>query len=233
MNKLTKVVNTAKKLINLPDSNKYHYSKNKLCKCGALISNHATLCRKCYEKHMMGSGHYLYGKNEIKSQQKFGRLTALSVLKSNLRPSLKRWKCRCECGKICIVSSNNLKRKNTKSCGCLSREVNRGKGKKARNYIHGLCVGGKSSKKYRRLQSLKHTYHISIDEYDKIKKKQNGKCAICGEPETRRGLSLDHNHKTGIVRGLLCSNCNVLLGYARENVDILKKSIIYLKGVKK
>jgi hypothetical protein len=66
-------------------------------------------------------------------------------------------------------------------------------------------------------------------------KKQNGVCAICGNKEIRknnkgeiRALSVDHNHKTGKVRALLCGNCNQTLGIFNENIDVLKKMIKYL-----
>ncbi len=65
--------------------------------------------------------------------------------------------------------------------------------------------------------------------------KQNSLCAICHGPETRRNqyglclLHIDHNHETGKVRGLLCHKCNSLLGYSRENKEILKSSINYLE----
>lgn len=64
--------------------------------------------------------------------------------------------------------------------------------------------------------------------------KQNRLCAICGNPETRiiRGksiLSVDHNHKTGKVRALLCNNCNQGIGKLKDNIDILKLAIEYLE----
>jgi len=77
-------------------------------------------------------------------------------------------------------------------------------------------------------------YNLTIEGYNKISKNQNGLCAICGKEEkvNRRGstcLSIDHDHKTGEVRGLLCSRCNVALGLMNEDIKILKKAIIYLE----
>ena len=64
---------------------------------------------------------------------------------------------------------------------------------------------------------------------------QNNCCAICNKPEHRllktgdiKPLSVDHNHTTGEVRGLLCNDCNSLLGFAKENVEILQSAINYL-----
>jgi len=59
---------------------------------------------------------------------------------------------------------------------------------------------------------LKYLYGITLDEYDEMFDRQNGCCAICGEPEIGRRLSVDHNHKTGQVRALLCQGCNASLG---------------------
>jgi hypothetical protein len=65
--------------------------------------------------------------------------------------------------------------------------------------------------------------------------KQGGVCAICKKPETRKrmglihDLAVDHNHTTGAVRELLCHACNVLIGYARENPEILRAAVAYLE----
>lgn len=59
---------------------------------------------------------------------------------------------------------------------------------------------------------------------------QDGCCGICERPETdsKRVMSLDHCHKTGHIRGLLCTRCNFLLGFARDNVINLHAAIRYL-----
>jgi len=79
---------------------------------------------------------------------------------------------------------------------------------------------------------LKRKYGITFDEYDKLLKQQNNCCIICGKHqiELKNRLSVDHNHKTGDVRGLLCVSCNSLIGNAKENIQILKNAIEYLKG---
>lgn len=66
---------------------------------------------------------------------------------------------------------------------------------------------------------------------------QNGVCAICGKPESRRSkktghiyaLHVDHDHKTGDIRGLLCHHCNAGLGHFADNVEAMEKAIAYLK----
>lgn len=80
-------------------------------------------------------------------------------------------------------------------------------------------------------------YKISIDDYNKLLKKQNNVCALCKETETlydpkikkQRALAVDHCHTTGKIRGLLCRNCNVGLGCFKDNVDLLDKAKEYLK----
>lgn len=80
---------------------------------------------------------------------------------------------------------------------------------------------------------LKRTYGISLDDYNKMYKEQNGKCGICGKSNLESGiLGVDHNHKTGKVRLLLCSACNSILGHAKENIEILEKTIEYIKKFK-
>ncbi len=71
-------------------------------------------------------------------------------------------------------------------------------------------------------------YGITLAEYDELFEKQNGNCAVCGLPEITRRLSVDHNHETNEIRGLLCSKCNFFIGLAQENPDILNKAIDYL-----
>lgn len=94
-------------------------------------------------------------------------------------------------------------------------------------------------KKWKRVHTRKYNLGklgVTIEDYNKLVEKQNGLCAICGQVETvenqfgPRSLCVDHDHKTGKVRGLLCSLCNHLLGNAKDNLEILQKAITYLKG---
>jgi hypothetical protein len=86
-----------------------------------------------------------------------------------------------------------------------------------------------------RKRKLKRIFGLTMDQYDQMFKLQNGLCAICNcpETETRNGkliyLSVDHDHKTGKIRKLLCHKCNRALGILEESVDLLEKLIQYLK----
>jgi len=77
-------------------------------------------------------------------------------------------------------------------------------------------------------------FGITRQEYAEMFLKQNGTCAICSQPETAtrlgkvKALSVDHNHKTGVVRGLLCSDCNTGIGKLKEDRNIFLSAIQYL-----
>ncbi len=77
---------------------------------------------------------------------------------------------------------------------------------------------------------LKKTYGISLDEYEDILYEQDCRCLICGALPGRRALDVDHDHKTGKIRGLLCENCNKTLGQVHDNVEILQNMIDYLEN---
>lgn len=75
-------------------------------------------------------------------------------------------------------------------------------------------------------QKLKRLYNISLEEFNKLYKQQNGKCLICKKSE--KTLCVDHNHQTNKIRGLLCNNCNTGLGLFQDNINILTSAINYL-----
>ena len=79
---------------------------------------------------------------------------------------------------------------------------------------------------------IKCRYGLSKEEYNLLLENQDYKCKICGESQInlKRKLCIDHNHNTGEVRGLLCDNCNRLLGNAKDNVEILQNAINYLSS---
>lgn len=77
---------------------------------------------------------------------------------------------------------------------------------------------------------LRRTYGISLEEFEAMESEQGGVCAICGEPErNRKYLSVDHDHTTGCVRGLLCHLCNALLGQAGDDAWRLRSAADYLE----
>jgi hypothetical protein len=73
---------------------------------------------------------------------------------------------------------------------------------------------------------LQQRYGITLEDYRALLERQQGKCAICGVTEER--LKVDHNHRTGKVRGLLCHLCNAMIGCAREEIAILASAAAHL-----
>ena len=90
--------------------------------------------------------------------------------------------------------------------------------------------------KSQRGRNLKAKYGITLSEYNSMLERQEHKCAICGTSENKviRGnnatlsFAVDHDHNTGVVRGLLCNQCNRGLGMLGDSVEALKKAIRYL-----
>jgi hypothetical protein len=79
--------------------------------------------------------------------------------------------------------------------------------------------------------------NMTVENYEKMLIEQKEVCKICGNKETRKcgktkkvlRLVLDHCHLTDKVRGLLCHKCNIILGYAEDDINILHSAIIYLE----
>lgn len=81
----------------------------------------------------------------------------------------------------------------------------------------------------------KHKYGLDADKYAAMDTAQEGKCFVCGQPETAlsrsqgpKSLSVDHCHDTGVVRKLLCDSCNRGLGYFKHDPDLLVAAAAYL-----
>ncbi len=72
-------------------------------------------------------------------------------------------------------------------------------------------------------------YGLSIGAYDAMLEEQGGCCAICRRPPGKHGLNVDHDHVTGAVRRLLCSNCNTGLGLFQEDPNLLRAALRYLE----
>ncbi len=85
---------------------------------------------------------------------------------------------------------------------------------------------------YRRKWALMDRYGITLDDYDRMLAEQGGACAICGGgPEggpATKNYSVDHCHETGLVRGLLCSSCNIGLAKFRDRPELLIAASDYL-----
>jgi len=109
-----------------------------------------------------------------------------------------------------------------------------------KKYLHSRCkdcdharvkVYHKNNRvKVRKQQLISHRrreYGLTEEEYNNMVLSQNNMCAICNKPNDRT-LHIDHEHVTGKVRGLLCSNCNLGIGLLQEDLIILNRAIKYL-----
>ena len=76
---------------------------------------------------------------------------------------------------------------------------------------------------------FKKNFGITLKEYNVLLEQQKFLCAICKEKDLKIRLAVDHDHKTGKIRGLLCSRCNLTLGKVKESIVILNKMIVYIK----
>jgi hypothetical protein len=78
---------------------------------------------------------------------------------------------------------------------------------------------------------IKKNYGLDEADYNNLLKRQRYQCAICGvdEKNLTKRLHVDHNHKTGIARGLLCVNCNLGLGSFKDNQEFLLYAVLYLQ----
>jgi hypothetical protein len=84
------------------------------------------------------------------------------------------------------------------------------------------------SKDGARAARLAQVFNLTPEEYDQILEHQGGKCAICHRlPKPGKRLAVDHDHKTGFVRGLLCFMCNKRVLGARS-AEVLVKTAAYV-----
>ena len=82
-----------------------------------------------------------------------------------------------------------------------------------------------------RNNDLKRNYGITIQEHQQMFEEQNGVCATCKSPGDGKWkkLCVDHDHKTGKVRQLLCRRCNMILGQAYDDISLFEEYIKYLQ----
>ena len=86
-----------------------------------------------------------------------------------------------------------------------------------------------------RQTNIKRFYGIDEETYNEMLAEQGGGCAICGRSAEEVGtrfkhLAVDHNHDTGLIRGLLCTKCNTAIGLFEDDVDRLSRAIEYIRS---
>ena len=85
---------------------------------------------------------------------------------------------------------------------------------------------GQEYQKHKSFQARLTKYKLTKEEYEIMLANQNGLCDICHKA---KATHIDHDHQTGIVRGILCPACNLSLGGFRDSIDNLKSAVIYLE----
>jgi hypothetical protein len=94
----------------------------------------------------------------------------------------------------------------------------------------GKHLNHEARRSSRRRRALKRKYGITSADYEALLSAQGGVCAICGlPPKQNKRLHVDHDHSTAQVRGLLCHNCNLILGLAHDSEAVLLRATLYLE----
>lgn len=116
------------------------------------------------------------------------------------------------------------------ACARCVRQLSLPRAQARKKYCHLCEVAVKREQRERahRLYVAK-TYGIQPEDYDRLYAQQGGRCFICQRATGRtKRLAVDHDHATGLVRGLLCKQCNWLLGHARDNPAMILRAVEYL-----
>jgi hypothetical protein len=104
-----------------------------------------------------------------------------------------------------------------------------------RRQYRASIAGTEKFKEATRAVHLKNKYGITLEQHKEMYDAQHGKCAICSSQmeihnrQVSDSCHVDHNHKTGKIRKLLCGKCNKMIGLANENIETLQSAIQYLQ----
>lgn len=117
------------------------------------------------------------------------------------------------------------------------REWARSRGQSSRRRVYQREYMAMHRERYRIntwKRNLAKKYGISHEGYNRLFDLQLGKCAICGvhQSDQKKTMAVDHCHKTMKVRGLLCSHCNRILGWFKDNPVTILKAVGYLQAHK-
>lgn len=104
--------------------------------------------------------------------------------------------------------------------------------KRVRYRRHKKNGGAQKFNDYRRDWQYRDRYGITLEEFNVMRERQGGRCAICHKPDEtkKKRLHVDHCHDTGEIRGLLCGKCNVGLSNFRDDPEVLRSAIAYLNA---
>jgi len=168
--------------------------------------------------HVTKTKKFCNGCNRWKKHEKFGKS---SKSKHGLH-----WQC-----KECINKKNKEKYARDPSMSIALSAAYQRKQRQMRDDV----ISGKAASVPARMKRELGSYGITVDEFLRLQEKQEGRCAICGKtPDEAHGhrsrrLYIDHCHDTGEVRGLLCSRCNVGIGYFYHSRELITRACDYLE----
>lgn len=138
-------------------------------------------------------------------------------------PSLVRYR-----PKDCVDCGEGFTPGNSRQLRCVPCGLNYRRGRSKRRWAAKTLDEKKSG-------WLRWKHGMSAEEYKRLLEKQAGRCAICAVPEAEAmgrvpgSLQVDHCHKTGRIRGLLCWNCNIGIGQFGDNPSTIKNAAEYLE----
>lgn len=141
---------------------------------------------------------------------------------------------RCKLPKALTEFNNDRSQKDGKTRRCKECQIAINKAWQEKDPERARAIWRKASLKHGRAKSLKHKYGITETEYEDRLLSQEGRCPICGlsasETKGRNPgrLNVDHDHETMVIRGLLCGPCNLILGQAHDDPNILLAAAAYL-----
>lgn len=184
--------------------------------------------------------------------KQFGKLEVVSRVDSDKRGAL--WNCMCDCGKT--VERTSAKLNSGPTCGCNITIYNHEEERKSGIKTCRTCKIEKPFSDYpvsdkpngiahdcKSCQSMKTKlkfFGITQDEFHKLREDACHCCQICGITEQdalknnnktkHYGLYIDHDHTTNKVRGMLCHNCNLIIGHAKDSTILLLAAAKYLEG---
>jgi hypothetical protein len=185
---------------------------------------------------------------DIEINTKYGKLTIISKPFFKKIGKIRRTfiTCQCECGNRIDVRANSIKTGNTRSCGCgWYAVVKNCSDSNGETKICGRCKKVLSVKKFKKDKRMDDNLYstckdcinfdkkiITREEYNQLLEQQNRVCACCGTSnpgKNKKYFAIDHCHKSGVIRGLLCSRCNPAIGLLHDSDDGLYQAYKYLK----
>ncbi len=138
--------------------------------------------------------------------------------------------------RICYTAAHRDNRSPIKCASCGEMKLHQGRGLCAKCYAVAWRKTrpgyGRESEPRNRKRFLRDRYKISVEQYEEMLKNQDGHCACCSAITGNKKfkyLCVDHDHKTGAIRGLLCQHCNQALGQIGDSPDRAERLAAYLR----